>query len=600
MRTTTYAVLLAITIASTNARAQGYSELDINDVRARFYAHGLVGHNLSSSSAAFEVPNGSGANALYSAGLWISGQGADSATKLAAMMYEAAGEGDYYPGPLTTDGSASITADVMAQYDHVWTVTGAEISLHTAYFNCLSDPDCVVADEFPDGYTIPPAFFDWPAINPNAGYDTYLAPFFDFNTDGDYDPSVGDAPCILGDQALFFVFNDKGGLHYFSGSQPIGIEVKAMPFAYTSGDPYLDQTVFVHYHMINRGTQTLTNTMIGIFNDFDLGCGEDDFVGTDAARNLTYAYNADDQDEDCLGNPGYGTQPPAFGMVVLKGPLLDYNAADDVVSDLLPAWNGTAFADGTLDNEKHGLSGTMHINRDGASCCNDPGIAAHFSNYLNGIWKDGTPQTYGGTGYSTDPNAVAAAFIYPGDSDPVGAGTDGLVQSPWSETTIGNPDRRTVSSMGPITLEPGQHIDLLFAYVYARAASGGPLASVAALQARVDSVRAFANGLPLWNTPVEVFQGGCEGISTTGVEEAQFIAELSLFPVPASETVRFQAPSTLVGATLLLHDATGRTVHSQRVTTGLNAIDIAPLANGFYTCTVTATKARYTGRLIKE
>ena len=591
---------LLFVLASNRAVAQNFNELDLNNVRARFYSHGLVGHDLSNSSAACEVPNGSGANALFSAGLWIAGQSSDNQTKLAAMMYEASGAGDYYPGPLTTDGFASTTVDVMAQYDHVWSATSAQVALHTAYFSCLSDPDCDLANEFPNGYTIPLSFFDWPALDPNAGYETYLAPFFDFNADGAYDPGVGDAPCILGDQALFFVFNDKGGPHYLSGSQPIGIEVQTMPFAYASGDPFLEETVFVHYHLINRGTQTLTNTMIGIFNDFDLGCGEDDFVGTDATRNLTYAYNADDLDEDCLGAIGYGTQPPAFGMVVLKGPLLDYNAADDVVSDLLPAWNGTAFADGTIDNEKHGLSATMHINRDGPSCCNDPGIAAHFSNYLNGIWKDGTPQTYSGTGYSTDPNAVPAAFTYPADSDPVGAGTDGLVQSPWSETTIGNPDRRTVSSMGPITLEPGQHIDLLFAYVYARAASGGPLASVAALQARVDSVRAFASGLPLWNTPVEVFQGDCEGISTTGVEEARFTAGLSLFPIPASETVRFQAPSTLLGATLFLHDATGRIVLSQRMVSGLNEIDITSLANGGYTCAVTSAKARYTGGLIKE
>lgn len=597
-----YTLLAALAVLTAcPSHAQSYGELDLNEVRARFYAHGLIGHDLDGSSAALEVPQGEGANALYSAGLWMGGLSPDSQLKLAAMKYEPLGESDYSTGPLTTDGTATTNATMMAQYDHVWEVTREQVELHMAYFQCISDPDnCELSEEFPDGYEIPAGFFDWPAINTEPGFSIYQAPFYDLNHDGDYDPSVGDAPCILGDQALYFVFNDKGAAHVLTGSQPIGVEIQAMPFAYNSGDPYLDQTIFVHYHIINQGTQTLTGTRIGIYNDFDLGCGDDDFVGTDAARNLTYVFNADDQDDDCLGTSGYGPQPPAFGMILLKGPFRDANGADEEDPDLLPSWNGTAFGDGIIDNELFGTTKSIHMYREGDACCTEPTLGVQYFHYLGGIWKDGTPLTYGGTGHSLDPGALPCDFSFPGDSDPIGAGTGGVPQSPWSETISTVPDRRTVTSAGPFVLEPGMHEDLLVAYVFARANSGGAAASVAALQARVDSVTAFAHTLPLWNTLRDDFQGGCEGVTPTVIDEAVHTGHLELFPVPAADHVQLNTPQALVGSVLCLRDATGRVVAGQRLSVGVNDIDIASLAGGMYTCEVHTAKALYTGRLVKE
>ena len=103
--------------------------------------------------------------------------------------------------------------------------------------------------------------------------------------------------------------------------------------------------------------------MLGFFNDFDLGCAEDDFIGCDPSRNLAYVYNWDDNDEDCIGEVGYGAQPPAFGMMLIKGPLADANGEDDPVSNLLPNWNGLGFDDNIPDNERHGLSRFIYFNR---------------------------------------------------------------------------------------------------------------------------------------------------------------------------------------------------------------------------------------------
>lgn len=580
--------------------AQGYGELNIGDARARFYAHGLISNNLVTNASAFEVPIGGGVHALYSAGLWVAGFSSDNQLKLAAMKYESGTESDYYTGPLTVDGSASTNASMMAAYDQVFSVTREEVAQHLAYHACLSDPDCDPATAFP-GYQTPLAITNWPAVNDDPGFSTYQAPFIDHNLDGNYLPEDGDVPCILGDQALYFVFNDKGGPHMLTGGQPIGIEVQTMAFAYDSGDPALDQTVFVHYHLINRGTSTLTDARIGMFNDFDLGCGNDDLVGTDAARNLTYVYNADDMDEDCLGAPGYGAQPPAFGMVFLKGPYHDANAVDQEDPGELPAWNGMGFGDGAIDNEKLGLSSAMHLYRDGDPCCTDPVQPGHYLNYMRATWKDGVPLAYGATGYPVTPTPTGCLFSFPGTSDPDGVGIpDGSLVTPWSDSY--SPvalDRRTIASMGPFTLEPGDHHDLLMAYVYARAVSGGALTSVAALQARVDSIIEFAQGLPLWTNPRETFQGACVGEVEQGVTE-RIGRALLFFPVPASGSVQVEVPSSLAGSNLVIRDATGRIVLQQRVLPDRNTIDLSRLAPGLYTCEALSRNARYTGRLVKE
>lgn len=595
-----YALLFIVLLSCVQpAWGQNYGELNIGDVRSRFYANGRVAFDTLSYQPHFEVPQGVGANANFSGGMWIGGLTSGGQTRVSSIMYDTDGA-NFHPGPLRVSNGATDISDAMA-YDQVWSVTREQIATHLSFFNCLADPDCSINDLFPNGYIIPPGIAEWPAMGDVAGgYDTYLAPFYDFNMDNEYDAHQGDAPCILGDQALFSVFNDYLGI--YNGNQPMRLEVRQMPFAYSTGDPMLDQTVFVRYHVINRSSQTYTNTMLGFFNDFDLGCSNDDFIGSDPSRNLFYVYNWDDTDENCLGAVGYGEQPPAIGMVLLKGPLADANGADDPLDNALPAWNGFSFGDGAIDNERHGMSSFMYFNREGFSAITDPVTATHHYNYLNATWKDGTPLTYGGTGYSTAPDAVPARFMYPGADDPVGAGTNGQIMSPWLENspTPATPDRRGIMSAGPVTLEPGEHIDLLYAYVYARAASGGAFASVAALQARVDSVRAFASTLPIWNNFETEWSGQCADYASLGLDDPSSAGELMLFPSPASTQVSFIAPPALIGGELRVRDALGRLVIAQRILPERNSIDIAALAKGVYACEAQAVHARFTGRIVKE
>jgi hypothetical protein len=600
--TNLFMVLFAVVPCRSFGQAAG--ELGSNDIRFRVFSNGYIGaSDVLTPEIGVEVPQGSGTSALYGAGLWMAGTSAGGGLHTAVMLYNVdPAEADFFPGPLTVDGTASTTSTVSAAYDRVWVVDRADIAQHLAYHQCLDDPDCDIDAIFPGGYVIPQSIMDWPAMNPTNGYSTFLAPFFDFNSDVAYDAEAGDAPCILGDQAFFLVFNDNLAPHAVSLGSPFGIEAQVMGFVFEGDGSALENTVFLRYHLINRSTNTYEDFRVGFFNDFDLGCPDDDFLGTDPSRNLQYIYNISDVDSSCLGALGYGAQPPAMGMVVLKGPLMEPNGADDALVDGLPAWNGMGFGDMTFDNERIGLTSSMPFNRPASSTVVDPFLPVHFTRYLNATWQNGIPLTYGEEGYSADGAAVPCRFAFPGVNDPVGAGTNGMLMAPWSEPEPPPTfrDRRAITGIGPVTLEPGEHVDLLFAYVYARAGSGGAFASVAALQARVDSVRAFAQTLPIWDTPEnQPYAGMCMDYATIGIAEVNAPA-LTFFPSPAADIVHFAAPLALVGGTLTLRDATGRTILQQRIQPDRNSIDVRALAKGVYLYEAVARNSRFTGRIVKE
>lgn len=505
--------------------ATATTEIEYNNVRTLLTTSGLLWYDKPNNKAAYEVPktpDRTGAKAIFAGGLWMGGLSPDNQLKIAAIRYR---EGnDYWPGPLTVGGDASVTSDVCNKYDKFYMTYKADAERHLAYYACLAAPDeCDVADEFPDGYIVPSSYYDWPAINTTPGYDTYLAPFEDFNNDGDYDPSVGDSPdydlqqvvnCasrfredrvpLYGDQNFWWVVNDKGAQHTETGGQPIGMEIRSQAFAFSTNNEVNNMT-FYNYVLINRGTQTLTNTYFGQYADPDLGGSDDDFTGCDVQRGLGYVYNGDEFDEDRQGAPGYGAQPPAIGIDFFEGPFQDEDGVDnplvneDVDCDEAVTQHGIGYAgigigygDGVADNERFGMRAFIYYNREGASAITDPSLAVHHYNYLRSIWKDGTPQTYGGNGYQpNNPNAVRCYYMFPGDSDPIGWGTDCVPQNAWQESVMANPDRRFIQSAGPFTLEPGDYNNITVGVVYARATSGGAFASVRELRKADDKAQAL-------------------------------------------------------------------------------------------------------------
>lgn len=504
--------------------ATASAELDINNTRALIQSGGDMWWDFN--RARYEIPKGSEKTSLFAGSLWLAGQDVSGQFKVAALRFRQVGN-DFWTGPLSTV-NAEIEPATCRAYDQHYETTRSMVAEFAAYFDAgefdAQNGTTTQADLYP-GYTPPSVIVNWPAHGRNENpynEDYYLAPFHDRNGDGDYNPlEDGDYPgyvlngksdCsrrvrdIYGDQNLWWVFNDKGNIHSESGGQAIGMEIRAQAFAFATTDEVNNMT-FYNYELINRSTFELADTYFGQWADVDLGNAQDDFVGCDVRRGLGYGYNGDDDDQDASGNKGYGVNPPAIGIDFFQGPFQANDNRDNClcVNDFTGAkaedgivypGQGAGYGDGIVDNERYGMRKFLyHNNQQGPT--GDPNIATDYYNMLRGIWKDGTPMTYGGTGYSpSDPNAIPANYMFPGDTDPLNWGTDGVDpggSSSWTEVSANNTpgDRRFLQSSGPFRLGPGAVNNITVGIVWMQASSGGRLQSVEDMRRADDKTQAL-------------------------------------------------------------------------------------------------------------
>lgn len=490
--------------------------LELNNVRAMVHTAGNLWQVPNQNYTQYEVPKNSGIMALFTAALWLGGTDVNNQLKLAALRYR--NGQDYWTGPLS-QVYAETNYENCSKYDKHFVTTQDMIREFNAWYQAgvydAANGTSTQSEQFP-GYQIPEIIKTWPAHGDmSQGQDYYLAPFYDNNDDGHYNYMDGDYPwhdinrekeckidrkvSLYGDINFWWVMNDKGNIHTETGADPIGMEIRAQAFAFASNDEVNNMT-FYNYELINRGTQTLFNTYFGFFTDGALGDPYDDYVGCDVSRGLGYYYNGDNLDSDNSGFKGYGVSPPAVGVDFFEGPYQDDDGIDNAfgIGDN-EALNGIGYGDGIVDNERFGMRRFLYYSNttNGANPNQtDPINASDYYNYLRGFWKDGTPFYYGGNGHISDSEAdptVQCDFMFPGDTDPLGWGTGGVPQEPWTEITANNPpnDKRFVQSAGPFILKPGAVNNITVGVVWARANGGDPFESVEVLRRADDKAQAL-------------------------------------------------------------------------------------------------------------
>ncbi|MGB1040286.1 MAG: hypothetical protein ACPGVD_05395, partial [Flavobacteriales bacterium] len=203
--------------------------LEFNNASAYIENSGLLWYNRSLGRASYIIPKDAGTSPIYAGGLWMGGVDPTGQLKLAAIRFRNQGN-DYWPGPLTVDhsyklknnqkpyGNAETSQEECSKWDKFYVISRKEVALHRAWIANPSD--------YPD-YTIPKSIKEWPAHG-NSNQDRYIAPFFDSDNDGTYDPEKGDYPhyhfeedeeynCrstrdirLFGDKTIWWIFNDKG------------------------------------------------------------------------------------------------------------------------------------------------------------------------------------------------------------------------------------------------------------------------------------------------------------------------------------------------------------------------------------------------------
>ncbi|MCJ8288649.1 MAG: T9SS type A sorting domain-containing protein [Crocinitomicaceae bacterium] len=322
MKTTLYTLFSIFFIGSSLAQTVNTEVLDFNNVDATVSDGGVFFNYASSGLPGYSIPSGSQSHTIFAMSMWYGGVDANGQLKLSAQKYDPLS--DQFKGPLSADGNA--LPDQSGSWNNaIFPVTKGEIIAHQANY---ATP----------GYVLPSNLANWPAHGDiSYAQDFYLAPFVDVDGDGIYNPMSGDYPCIRGDQAVYVIMNDKGGVHQ-SGGDPIGIEMHYMFYEYTAPAD-IENTTFVHGKVINRGTQTLYDFKVSVFLDGDIGYYNDDYFASDSTRNLMYFYNGDNFDEDAIGMVGYSAAPPATGIVSLTNDFESIGRTDAIEHTAVGYWN---------------------------------------------------------------------------------------------------------------------------------------------------------------------------------------------------------------------------------------------------------------------
>jgi len=276
-------------------------------------------------------------------------------------------------------------------------------------------------------------------------------------------------PLLIGDVTAFSVWNDLAE-HRWREGKPLGAEVRQTVFAHNRVD-VLGDVIFIKWQIVNKGDADWDSTHFGIWLDPDLGDAGDDLVGCDTTLDLGFCYNATDNDQS------YGAAPPAVGICLLQGPIID---------DLGGA---VTLPDGTVMNDKAMFKMTSFIYYNGDDTpWGNPKTSSDFWNYLRGYWQDGLRITEGERG--RNPANPPANFMFPGDPE------TGIGWLDYDEC-----DRRLLMIMGPFDMpvwvdenssgvpdfaEPGVQ-EIVAAVIVAR--GGSHLNSVTELKAVADLAR---------------------------------------------------------------------------------------------------------------
>jgi hypothetical protein len=507
--------------------------ISVNNISARFFSNGMVsyggnaGQFSTTSDAHFFVPKDSGVQALFGGSLWVGGyDDVFGVLHMSSVRYDDSLT-NFRPGPI----ASSYSGNYEQRYNHVWKVSRQQIDYHQQHFNDV-------------GYVAPADLTNWPCNGNTAnGEPGILAPFVDLNSNGVYEPQSGEYPDVLGDEALYIIYSDHANVNNTNYGNKLQVDVHLMVYGYQSSSAALNNSLFVHYAVVNRSNDGYNDLLLGSWNDFDLGSFANDRVGCDTTLNSFFVYNGYLPDLDLQGSKGYGTMRASFGVKFLNRKLTSFAYFT----------NGATFAQ------------------------TDPSTPHQHYNYMDGFWADGTPYSTGGTGYNT---GVPTKYIFP--SIPCDS-------SGWSDQTSGQPagDRRALGSTGKYNLPAGGSICLDMAYVFATGSAQATCIAdgVDSLAARMQEVQTFYN-----SSAASCYDLALE---LPAIKEEEAV----LYPNPATDKVTLKLPEDGVYS-VQLSDINGKVVLSKASVSSVYTFNTSHLAPGVYMLIAENRDRRITGKVV--
>jgi hypothetical protein len=435
--------------------------IDANSIKMFVTNLGVFAYDPSATDPGLEYPKASGKSCSFAAGLWV-GAKVGGSLRVALGIYTP----EFSPGPIDEFGNYPDPSD----------------TAHKVY-------------KIAKGDTLSPDYVNWPS---DLG-----AP-----VDGDGNPEV------VGEQTLWCVYNDANPDRHDAlegGTDPLGLEVQQTAYAFSTSGA-LGNVVFMEFRIINDLSNTLDSTYTAIWCDSDIGSFSDDVGGCDMGCDLGFAYNGTAPDGI------YGSNPPALGFDLLKGPVGDGGSE-------LPMTAFRAYESGL-----------------------DPTTPSECYNLMKGLGIGGNPLVDPTTGDAT-------SYQYRGD--PV-AGTGWLDLNP--------DDKRVLISAGPFTMEPGDTQHIAIAIVVGRGSDR--LESVRTMKScdRVAQI-SYDNGFrwPTWPRRDVKITGSPPVGTGPGADMPATAGELQLraYPNPSAGAVSITCALPSTGPVrLTVHNIAGQAVRT--------------------------------------
>jgi len=547
-------VIALLALGAATGRAQTTfntrDSMDINNITAGIVVHGDMWWQPENYTNRCRYPAHAESNINFVSALWMSGYDGGNNLHIAAQTYRQDGN-DWWPGPL--DANVNVTWAASQSWAKIWKLNRTDIQAF------LSLPAHTVANT-------PDAILTWPAKgNAYAAGNTGtpftitedMAPFVDLNSNGMYEPLLGEYPDVPGDQAAWWVFSDSGATHNQSRGLPLGVQIHAMAYAYKRGTA-IDNVIYYDYTMVNKSGNNYHSCRLAQWDDVDLGYWMDDYIGFDSTWRMAVAYSAVNDEGAAGGHPSgsYGDDPPQMGLTMIEMP-------GDAGSHYVPAG-----------------SFTYYVND--FSVIGNPTTDTEYNYYMHARTRRGDPldsffHSSGAPCVVSNPN-----YAYPGDPSD---------NTKWSECTCGNTpsDRRFVLSSADFSLNAGSRAHAVIALVVADPTKGCDSGtSFSAVRNMADTAwRVYHNPLPPKLGTDNLLQAG---------------SSITAYPNPARTKVYVDRGSGRISnAKIVVYNMLGQAVYVP-VMKGANKyeLDISQLPAGLYNILCRDDAGQSSARFVKE
>ena len=493
---------------------------------------------------------------FYKAGIWIGGVDPGGNLKVAATPTERNQQlTDFAPGPLNPETGMPYEEFPCHDFNRIWEISREDILTHIKDFG----EDRVLDNPIP-------SIMNWPGngnkhLEINSGETIELpnrpsgfAPFWDEDGNGIYNPEKGDFPQVdlgrplIPDKMFWTVFNDFKE-HPVASGLKLRVEVQLTVYSMDClENQSIDNTLFLNYKVINQGDENIETGKFGFYADFQIGCEEDDYIGSFPQHDAFFAYNSDQLDGDSLGNcifgNSYGFHPTTQAVSFLYG---------------------------------HKLNAFQYFeNNSVIPSISNPTHPQEFYNYLYGRWRNGTPLTTGNNGFnigSTD----TTLWAFSGDPN---------LENSWSlfNENLSPGNRRVIGSTNlsrwdwlPV-LQPGGVAEIRLAVTTIAQSNRTHLT-------QLDRIKIDFHELDLWY-----------GFGSPNVCSSQWIRNpkapedepsgLKIYPNPAFQNLIIEYPKPV--QRVQFFDVSGRLIHEIRnpEETVLN-IDVGNWSRGIYFAEIT-------------